>query len=178
MSLTKQFIDLVYNDDKCKNYYFLMSFVKHKKFLMELFDSINKSIFHFNQCKDYYYTMKIPYTNLYKNYSKLYIISLFNCVPTLDNSIKEKVTYDIYDKIFLYYVYNKNFYIKLFNAFDKAIINHHQVKDFTYVFIIPELFNKKYNCDKLILEAKDMINLYNISHMMNLPLPNPNDFIN
>ena len=160
---------------KNTNYYFYLCFIKNKDFLNELFETINKTILNYYQCKDYYYTLKIPFTNYIKNYSKFDIIELFHLIPNYNYNNNNN--YDLIDNFYLFYVYNKSYFIKLFEAHQKALNHYYNVKEFNYLFIVPHLFNKKNNINKIQFDSSTMIKLYKISNQYIYPLPIPNDFI-
>ena len=170
-NLLKDFNKIIGNNS---NYYFFLTFIKNKDFLIQLFESLNKTIKNYYDCKDYYFTLKIPFTELSKTYSKNDIIQLFKLIP---NYHYENNDNDIIDQFYLYYVYYKEYFLNLFNALQKAITDYYKVKDFNYIFIVPELFQKKYNIQKLNLDALTIIKLYNISTNYKYILPLPTDFI-
>ena len=169
-NLIKDFNKIIGN----KSHYYFLTFVKNKDFLINLFNSLNKAIKNYD-CKDYYYTLKIPFTELNKTYSKNDIIELFKLIPNYQ--YKNNITNDDIDQFFLYYVANKEYFLNLFDALQRAINNYFKVKDFNYIFIVPELFQKKYNIQKLNLDALTIIKLYNISTNYKYILPLPTDFI-
>ena len=77
-NLLKDFNKIIGNNS---NYYFFLTFIKNKDFLIQLFESLNKTIKNYYDCKDYYFTLKIPFTELSKTYSKNDIIQLFKLIP-------------------------------------------------------------------------------------------------
>ena len=156
------------------HYYFFLTFIKNKDFLINLFESLNKAIKNYYDCKDYYFTVKIPFTELNKTYTKNDIIQLFKLIP---NYHYENTYNDIIDYFYLYYVYHKKYFLNLFDALQRAINDYYKVKDFNYIFIVPELFRKKYNIKKLNLDALSIIKLYKISINNKYILPFPTDFI-
>ena len=99
----------------------------------------------------------------------------------MDNILVENFNKIIGNKshyyFFLTFIKNKDFLINLFDSLNKSIKNYYDVKDFNYIFIIPELFKKKYNIQKLNLDALTIIKLYNISTNHKYILPLPTDFI-
>ena len=172
LNLIKNFNEIIGNKS---NYYFFLTFIKNRDFLINLFDSLNKAIKNYYDCKDYYYTLKIPFTELNKTYSKNDIIELFKLIPNYH--YQNNITNDDIDQFFLYYVANKEYFLNLFDALQRAINNYYKVKDFNYIFIVPELFRKKYNITKLNLDALTIIKLYNISIYNKYILTLPTDFI-
>lgn len=157
------------------HYYFYLCFIKNMDFLNDLFNSIDKTIFNYNNCKDYYYTLKIPFTNYQKTYSKFDIIELFHLIPNYNYT--KNIDYDLIDNFYLYYIYYKSYFIKLFEAHQKALNHYYNVKEFNYIFIVPDLLQKKYNIQKINFDSSTMIKLYQISNQCIYPLPIPNDFI-
>ena len=174
-NIIAQFNNLIKNNT---HYYFYLCFIKNKDFLIELFNSLDKAIINYNQCKDYYYNLKIPNTNLSKNYSKMDIIQLFSLIPNIN--INDNIyhnNYDIYDNFYLFYVYHKKYFLNLFNAQQKAITDYYKVKDFNFIFTVPDLIKNKYNIQKLNLDSLTMIKLYTLSNYNNYPLPIPDYLI-
>ena len=170
--LVKDFNKIIGNNS---HYYFFLTFIKNRDFLINLFDSLNKAIKNYYDCKDYYNTIKIPFTEFKKTYSKNDIIELFKLIPNYQ--YQNNITNDNIDQFYLYYIYYKKYFLNLFDSLQRAINDYYKVKDFNYIFIVPKLFQKKYNIQKLNLDALTIIKLYNISTYSKYILPLPTDFI-
>ena len=87
-------------------------------------------------CKDYYYTLKIPNTNLQKNYSKNMIISIFH--PSLSKNKPIENNFDEFDILYMTYFSYKKYFKKLYHTLQNVYLNHHQVKDFQFKFELPK----------------------------------------
>ena len=166
----QEFNEIIKNKENLN--YFFCSFLKHKDFITKLIHSVENAIQSHNLCKDYYYTLKIPNTNLQKNYSKNTIISIFH--PSLNKNKIIENNFDEFDILYMTYFSYKKYFEKIYHTLQNVYLNHHQVKDFQFKFELPKQIFIEKNINPLILTSEEFIKLHKISFILDLDLPIPN----
>jgi hypothetical protein len=142
--------DVIMND----NTIFLETFCTlfaHQNFIVKLIKSVVDALSYFNQCKEYYYILRVPNTDIQKRYSGKEIVNLMN---QNTNSIKQ---YPKMDQYYFYYYKNRQFFTGLFMSLPNA--NKHRVNVTTYVYnmILPVDFYEK---RQIQLLGKDVLNFH------------------
>ena len=114
------------NTDKCNTDIIIIIFLMHENFLKKLASSYEEALKYYNDCKEYYYTFK--FNNNIKQYSAINIIDI----------IKNKNIYlSKIDKLYYYYIKNKDFYINLYDTMENAKRAYFEGRSYTYRIIPP-----------------------------------------
>ena len=126
----------------------IITFLMHEDFLKKLAQSYENALKYYNECKEYYYIFNL---NKYvKKYSAQEIIQLFNNITDYlksTNNINVQLDYlnklNIIDKIFYFYIKNKNIYINLFDSIEHAKRSFFERRDYSYKINVPIDFYDK-----------------------------------
>lgn len=123
----------------------IITFLMHEEVLKKLAQSYSNSLKYYNECKEYYYVFN--FNKFSKKYSAQEIILLFNNITDflkLNYEINKQIKYlnslNIIDKIFYFYIKNKEIYMNLFESIEHAKTAFFERRDYTYKIIIPSDF--------------------------------------
>ena len=123
----------------------------HRDFIEKLIKSVYNAQSYFNQCKDYFYILKIPKTDIQKRYSGKEIVSL------MSKNIVEVQNYSKVDQYYYYYFKNRQFFTNLFISVANAYKHKVNVTTYVYNMILPtDFFEKR----QIQLMGKDVINFH------------------
>ena len=148
-------------------------FFAHQKFIERLIKSVYDAHSYFNQCKEYFYILNVPFSGIQKRYSGREIVQL------MSKNIRDIKQLPKTDQFYYYYYKNKKFFSNLFSSVSNA--QKHRVNVTTYVFnmILPtDFFDKR----QIQLMGKDILNFFayflqNIRLYQNKHLPLPTHFL-
>ena len=172
------------NTDKEKTDIMIIIFFMHEDFLKKLAQSFDHSFKFYYECKEYYYIFK--FNNDLKN-SKKYnaqdIILLYNNTNEFfrnNNNINIQKKYlnsmDYNDKIFYFYLKNKDFYLNLYESLEHAKKAYFERREYLYRIIPPNDFysnilTQNYNAIELM--ELNCYSQYLIKRkiIQNLPMP-------
>lgn len=144
-------------------------FFAHQKFIERLIKSVNDAQSYFNQCKDYFYILNVPFSNIQKRYSGREIVQL------MSKNIKQIEILPKTDQFYYYYYKNKNFFYSLFSSVSNAQKHRVNVTTYVYNMVLPtDFFDKR----QIQLMGKDILNFFcyflqnkKIYQNKHLPLP-------
>ena len=158
----------------------IIIFLMHEDFLKKLGESYENALKYHNECKEFYYIFN--FNKYKKKYSAQEIILLFNTINDFlrtNFDISKQLHYlnslNIIDKIFYFYIKNKNFYINLFESIEHAKSAFFERRDYSYKINIPIDF---YDRNQETYSAIELMEInsytqYLVSHKIikELPLP-------
>jgi len=113
--------------DKRETDIIIITFLMHEDYLKKLAISYSESIRFYNNCKEYFYIFK--FKKDIKRYSAQDIMSLLK--------IKDFNNLLLIDKVFYFYIKNKDFYLNLFDSLEHAKKAYFERRDYTYRIIPP-----------------------------------------
>ena len=123
--------------DKSKTDIIIIIFLMHEDFLKKLSKSFENALKYYNECKEYYYIFK--FNKETKKYSAQEIITLMNQINNFlkDNrNINTQISYlnnmHQIDKIFYFYIKNKDFYVNLFDSLEHAKLSYFERREYNY----------------------------------------------
>lgn len=123
----------------------------HQNFIERLLKSVVDAQSYFNQCKDYFYILRIPNTDIQKRYSGKEIVSL------MGKNIVEAQKCSKVDQYYYYYFKNRKFFVNLFMSISNAYKHKVNVTTYVYNMILPVDFFEKI---QIQLIGKDVINFH------------------
>ena len=123
--------------DKSKTDIIIIIFLMQEDFLKKLSKSFENALKYYNECKEYYYIFK--FNKETKKYSAQEIITLMNQINNFlkDNrNINTQISYlnnmHQIDKIFYFYIKNKDFYVNLFDSLEHAKLSYFERREYNY----------------------------------------------
>ena len=123
----------------------------HQEFIEKLIKSVFDALSYFNQCKEYYYILRIPNTNIQKRYSGKQIVDL------MGKTIIDIQKYPKIDQYYYYYYKNRQFFTNLFVSVPNAYKHKMNVTTCVYNMMLPiDFFEKR----QIQLMGKDVINFH------------------
>ena len=115
----------------------IIIFLMHEDFLKKLSISFSEALRFYNDCKEYYYIFK--FNKETKKYSAQEIMNLVkqtNSFLEINKDIKTQLNYlnrlNPIDKIFYFYVKNKDFYVNLFDSLEHAKQSYFERREYNY----------------------------------------------
>jgi hypothetical protein len=115
----------------------IIIFLMHEDFLKKLSISFSEALRFYNDCKEYYYIFK--FNKEIKKYSAQEIMNLvkqINNFLELNRDIKTQLNYlnrlNSIDKIFYFYIKNKDFYVNLFDSLEHAKKSYFERREYNY----------------------------------------------
>jgi hypothetical protein len=159
----------------------IIIFLMHEDFLKKLSISFSEALRFYNDCKEYYYIFK--FNKETKKYSAQEIMNLVkqtNNFLELNRDIKTQLNYlnrlNPIDKIFYFYIKNKDFYVNLFDSLEHAKQSYFERREYNYRINPPLDFY-----DKVISQTYSALELMEINAyaqyliknkiIQNLPIP-------
>jgi hypothetical protein len=159
----------------------IVIFLMHEDFLKKLSIAFSEALRFYNDCKEYYYIFK--FNKDIKKYSAQEIMSLVKQVNSfleLNRDIKTQIAYlnrlNHIDKIFYFYIKNKDFYVNLFDSLEHAKKSYFERREYNYRINPPLDFY-----DKILPETYSAIELMELNAyaqyliknkiIQNLPIP-------
>ena len=159
----------------------IIIFLMHEEFLKKLSISFSEALRFYNECKEYYYIFK--FNKDIKKYSAQEIMSLVkqtNDFLETHRDIKTQLNYlnrlNPIDKIFYFYVKNKDFYVNLFDSLEHAKQSYFERREYNYRINPPLDFY-----DKILSETYSALELMELNAyaqyliknkiIQNLPIP-------
>jgi hypothetical protein len=134
-----------HESDKRETDIIITIFLMHEDFLKRLAHSYEESIRFYNNCKEYYYIFK--FNKEIKKYAAQDIIQLIKNIDEhlrsnfkFENQIKFINKFPLIDRIFYFYIKNKEFYLNLFESLEHAKQAYFERRDYNYRIIIPNDF--------------------------------------
>ena len=134
------------NTDKEKTDIIIIIFLMHEDFLKKLASSYGESLKYYHECKEYYYVYKS------KKYSAQDIILLINNTndflrinPNINTQLNYLNKLSDTDKLFYFYIKNKDFYINLYESLEHAKQSYFDRRDYNYRINPPTDFYDKIN---------------------------------
>ena len=149
-----------HNTDKENTDIIIIIFLMHEDFLKNLAKSFDNAIKHYHDCKEYYYVFKFNKDT--KKYSAQEIILLFKNINDFfmsNNNINIQLAYlnklGLLDKVFYFYLKNKDFYINLYESLEHAKKAYFERRDYNYRIKPPidfysKMFEKTYSALELM----------------------------
>lgn len=133
------------NTDKENTDIMIIIFFMHEEFLKKLAQSFDNSLKFYHECKEYYYVFN--FNNELKKFSANDIILLYNNTNEFlrnNSNITIQMKYlnklSKLDKIFYFYLKNKDFYLNLFESLEHAKKAYFERRDYLYRIIPPNDF--------------------------------------
>ena len=159
----------------------IIIFLMHEDFLKKLSISFSEALRFYNDCKEYYYIFK--FNKETKKYSAQEIMNLVkqtNNFLELNRDIKTQLNYlnrlNPIDKIFYFYIKNKDFYVNLFDSLEHAKQSYFERREYNYRINPPLDFY-----DKVLPQTYSALELMEINAyaqyliknkiIQNLPIP-------
>jgi hypothetical protein len=134
-----------HNSDKRETDIIITVFLMHEDFLKKLAYSYEESIKNYYNCKEYFYIFK--FNKELRKYSAQEIMNLINKTneylrenPKFENQIKFLNKFSVIDRIFYFYIKNKDFYLNLFESLEYAKKAYFERRDYNYRIIPPNDF--------------------------------------
>lgn len=156
--------------DKRETDIIIITFLMYEEYLKKLANSYSESLKYYHNCKEYFYifNFKIDKNKETKSYSAKDIILLMQ-LKNFDNVL-------LMDKIFYYYIKNKDFYLNLFESLEHAKSAYFQRREYNYRIIPPNDFYN--NLTPKIYSAIELMELNSYAQFLiqnkiicNLPIP-------
>ena len=119
--------------DKRETDIIIITFLMHEDYLKKLAISYSESIRFYNNCKEYFYIFKFKKET--KRYSAQDIMLLMK-ITSFDNI-------SLMDKIFYFYIKNKEFYLNLFESLEHAKSAYFERREYNYRITPPNDFYDK-----------------------------------
>lgn len=120
-------------------------FLMHEDYLKKLAYSYEESIKHYYNCKEYFYIFK--FNKELRKYSAPDIMNIVNKTndylrenPKFENQLKYLNRYSLIDRIFYFYIKNKDFYINLFESLEHAKKAYFERREYNYRIVPPNDF--------------------------------------
>lgn len=136
------------NSDKEKTDIIIVIFLMHEDYLKKIAKSFEDSLRFYQDCKEYYFIFQ--FNKEYKKYSAQEIILLYkNTNDFLRNNGDLNIQLGYFknmsnmDKIFYFYLKNKDFYLNLYESLEHAKKSYFERRDYSYRISPPiDFYNK------------------------------------
>ncbi len=131
--------------DKRETDIIIIIFLMHQEYLKKLSVSYSESIRYYNNCKEYYYIFQFQKNS--RKYSAQDVMLLinktneyFNENPKYELQIKFLNNLSYLDRIFYFYIKNKDFYMNLYESLEHAKRAYFERREYNYRIIPPNDF--------------------------------------
>jgi hypothetical protein len=148
--------------DKRETDILITIFLMHEDYLKKLAVSYSESIKFYNNCKEYFYIFKFKKET--RKYSAQDIMMLINKTneyfrdnPRYELQIKFLNNLPLIDRIFYFYIKNKDFYVNLFESLEHAKKAYFERREYNYRIIPPNDFYN--NLSPKIYSALELMEL-------------------
>ena len=125
------------NTDKEKTDIIIIIFLMHEETLKKIGSTIEESLKYYHECKEYYYIFR--FNKEIKKYSANDIINLINNTneflrnnPKIEIQKKYLNYLQPIDKIFYFYIKNKDFYLNLYESLEHAKKAYFERREYNY----------------------------------------------
>jgi len=146
------------NTEKENTDIIIIIFLMHEDFLKKLAKSFEESMKYYHECKEYYYIFRA------KKYSAQDIILLINNTndylrtnPNINTQMKYLNNLNPIDKIFYFYIKNKDFYLNLYESLEHAKQAYFERRDYNYRINPPiDFYDKIYPSTYSAIELMEL----------------------
>lgn len=133
------------DSDKRETDIIIIIFLMHEEYLRKLSVSYSESIRFYNNCKEYFYIFKFQKeTRKYSAQDVMFLINKTNEYlrdnPKFENQISFLNNLPFIDRIFYFYIKNKDFYCNLYESLEHAKLAYFERRDYNYRIIPPNDF--------------------------------------
>ena len=159
----------------------IVIFLMHEDFLKKLSVAFSEALRYYNDCKEYYYIFK--FNKEVKKYSAQEIMNLVKQTNDFlegTRDINKQIMYlnrlHPIDKIFYFYIKNKDFYVNLYDSLEHAKQSYFERREYNYRINPPQDFY-----DKILPQTYSALELMELNAyaqylikckiIQNLPIP-------